>query len=264
MSSTSPARLLAQLLLLGKFKDAAELQHLLAVFEGAADLSPTHWAAAQDLRDPYEARAILAAVQGADQEGIVPKIMRVRPPVFYSATWFPSADCEALYSLQIETKGEIEGAALPLFIGLVEQLASTFDVEWGHVDVRFTRQDPSTFTKSSGCYDHASYYLHVGPLTLYPRTIFGPRLLELAPGIPSILKGTLAPNRTLPNGCLQVDLVPEPWSSSPQALKLAQVALCEALQPVGLLARPRGRFDFLPGTAWLPPTLEDATKYKAF
>ena len=262
MPSPSPARLLAQLLLLGNFKEVVALQRLLSVFEAAVDLPPTHWSAAQDLRDPYDARAILAAVQGAAKEGIVPKIMRIRPPVFYSATWFPSADCEVLYSLQVETKGEFEGAAIPLFVGLVDKLASTFLVEWGHVDVRFPYQDPKTFTKPWGCYDHASYYLQVGPLTLYPRTVLGPRLLALAPGIPSLLGDISAPCRTLPNGCLQVDLVHEPWSSTPQALKTAQIALCEALQPVGLLARPHGRDDFLPGTSWLPPTIEDATKYK--
>jgi hypothetical protein len=249
----TPVEMAAQLLIATDLRSPDGLLRLLDIFESDPATRPTHWAESLGLRDPYDRATITAAVLGAGAEGIAPTLKLAHPPFRYEATWFRDGDMQVLHSLQIETRGPIDAGIVSLFVAFVGRFVNSLSLEWGHIDVRFDGQPQATCTKPGGSYDHLGYYMRVGPTALFPRTFFGRRLLELAPNVESIVEGAGLPHQELPNGCLQVDLALDPWSSAPQMLKEAQAAAQAALQPVGLLARPEREWDYLPGAAWRPP-----------
>jgi hypothetical protein len=251
--STS-VELRAQLLIGNDLKTPDEVRKVLELFQRAPDTQPTHWAASSGLHDPYNADAILAAIENVGEEGIVPTLMRTRPPYRYLARWYADREAGILTSLQVETKGGLPSQTVPQFLDFIENLAGALAVEWGHVDMRIGGQPPGTFMKSSGSYDHVGYYSRVGPLALFPRVYFGPRLLGLAPTAQAVLERTGPPPQGLPNGTVRFDLVPQPWNANPATLKAAQASLHALLQPTGLFARPDARYELIPGAAWLPPT----------
>lgn len=251
----------AQLITYAHLRDARILAKLLAAFESDPSFAPTHWAPATGLRDPYDRAAILAAVQNAGEDGIVPTVMRTRAPSRYTAHWHGDGDGDLLFALYIETRGAFDAEIAPAFVEFVGHVATVLPIEWGHIDARFADQDPTTYMKSSGSYDHLGYYFRVGPTALFARTFFGARLLELAPQVVPIIATMGLPTERIANGGLRLDLAPKPWNCEPSVLKRAQEAVHTVLAPTSLLARPDGQGKYFAGLAWLPPTREDAQKY---
>ncbi len=248
MPAPPPVRLYAQLLLGVDLRAPSALQRLLELFAESPELAPTHWATLGGPRDPYSAKVIQQAVAKAGDDGIVPRIIRAVPPLTYSAEWFQCPDGPFLAMLKIESGDELADDLAKRFVGLVDCVAGFFPLEWGHIDMRQSRQDPSTYIKSSGTYDHPDYYLRVGPLTLFPRTYLGQRLLKLAPNISELVRLAGCQQESLASSALRFDLLPEPWRQAPSHLKAAQTELGRALDPTGIFARQTAARDF-PGTA---------------
>lgn len=172
-------------------------------------------------------------------------------------TWYGCEYVDSLFALNVESRDGIESATLPVWLNFVDRLASTFVVDWGHIDIHLTEQDPRTRMSSSGSYDHLGYYYwRFGLSTLFARNYFGPRLLEIIPELAPTVKALGLPHEHLPGDCLRVDLITDPWTANPSQLKEAQTRIQAALSDAtGLFARPReDSWEVLPGQHWQSPT----------
>ena len=248
----------AQLILGANLKDPEVASRLLAILENAQDIAPTHWGAARGLRDPYDRAAVLAALAGAGDEGIVPNIMRSRPPAAYNIQWFGNDTTESVHSLQIACKHYSQPEELLPFFKLVDSIAAAFPLDWGHLDIVFDGAPPALRMQHDGSYVHLGYYLRFGLTCLFARNYLGPRLLALSDQLSTLLKGTSAATESLDNGVIRLDLLPEPWAKTPDALKAAQLDITAALQPTGIFARPKvNRSLDMAGPRWLTPTDEE-------
>jgi len=183
-----------QLFLGANLRSATEVARLLDVLEGESDFPPTRWGAAQGLRDPYDRKAILAAIEGAGEEGMVPSIKRTKPPFRYEITWYGSDHVDGLFALDVMVSDGIEPALVPAWLTFIDRLASIFVVDWGHVDIFVAGQVPRTRMSSSGSNDHLDYYWRFGLSTLFARNYFGPRLLEIAPQLAPTVNALALPH----------------------------------------------------------------------
>jgi hypothetical protein len=238
----------AQLILLADVQESALVEKLLTLLEQDPVLPPTHWGAGMGLRDPYERAAVLEAVRSAEPGELVPHVRRLRP-VRYEAWWY--SEQAVLSSFQLESRLPIVPEAPRALCEAMSRLASVLPVDYGHVDLRFEPQERSTYMDPSGSFDHLGFYGRLGPETLYPRTFFGPRLLNMVGGVDAlrVLGPALQP---LDNGVWQLDLVPEPWSSEPVSLKQAQLPAQAELRLAGLLTQSVDGWKSAPGARWRP------------
>jgi hypothetical protein len=252
--TTHPIRALkAQLILLGDVHDPNMVEAIVSAFDGEAALQPTHWGLAGGVRDPFDRSAVLAAVESAGEEGVVPHLIRIGPPFPYDAHWYGDGDEGSVASLHVDAKGQLSQEQAASFFQALGRVAGSIPVDWGHIDVKFEGQASATDMQSSSSADHLRRYARLGPRTLYPRNYFGPRLLAIAEGGEAALRAAGLPVEQLEQGVVQLDLMPEPFMAAPEALKHAQERAHELLRPLGLFIRPINQWDDLPGLQWQSP-----------
>jgi hypothetical protein len=250
MVEATLAGLHAQLLLPGDVNAHPLLDRMVDAIEGDPLLRPTHWATAAGLRDPYDRPALIEAVQAKRPE-IVPHLLRTRGPVRYAARWYDHVS--VLGSLHLVTRGTLTPADADAFFASISAVAGVLPIEWGHVDTTFTDQAPDLAMKSSGSSDHLEYYAQLGPGCLFPRTFFGPRLLDLiGEDAATTLSRAGLPATRLPNGVLQLDLLDQPWTSDPASLRQAQQRAHPLVSATGVFRRPVGQGRDEPGPRWAP------------
>ncbi len=224
---------------MGQFLDALE-----------AEAKPTHWGSSRGLRDPYDRAALELYVDGHARADLHP-YLRGKLPARYEAHWYTGE--HGLSAIHILSVGPTMDETASIF-AVVEALADLLPTELASVDIRFVDQEASTLMAKGTNVHHLDAFVRCGPNHLFPRTILGPRLVQMMGG-PSTLDQSDADVRVLPKtAALAVDLVTDPWTASASALKQAQVSVDRHLRLTGMLARIGGNLRTLPGPRWQPPT----------
>lgn len=212
-----------------------EPERVLDLLEHSEIYRPTHWAEAQHLRDPYSRPVVNDAIEAIRQ--------RPQPDVLYVKRVIqPRYRCELRVApdspeheqgswIDITSDLQLAPGEPELLSELATALANALDVDFGLVDLQFA-DAPGDRMKTSG-HEHFGLFLEQGPSTLYARTFLGTGLMKRLGGSSALRECGLHPS-TLSETVCQVDLLSEPWSHSPSALKAAQQKALQCLRPSGV------------------------------
>lgn len=237
----------AQLILAMQPANVADTRRMLDALEATA-LAPTHWGAAAGIRSPWDRAAIERHAASETPDTLVLHLRRTRTPMMRAKIYGGDRGlCSAVFVAQPVADAAAAAALFEAFTGL----AAALPLELGSVDVRFADQDPATHCYAGGSLHHLASFADEGPHVLLPRTMFGPRLLELMGGS-AALEQCGGEVTTLAGGTVVLDLVPQPWAADPKLTKRAQAQIDRKLRLTGILARHGGPLETLPGPRWRP------------
>jgi hypothetical protein len=240
----------AQLLLLGDVYAQPLLDQMISAIEHSPLLQPTHWGSAEGVRDPYDRQALIRTAESR-RDAVVPHLLRTSGPLKYAAHWY--ATSPAIGALHIDPRGALTPELSAAFFEAISGLAGALPIEWAHINTTFAGQPQELAMISGGKALHLGYYARLGPECLFPRTILGPRLLQMIDeDVAAILERGGLPAARLPNGALQLDLLERPWASDAATLKNAQLQAHKILFPTGVFLQPVSAARDVPGPRWIP------------
>ena len=240
----------AQLILLGNAYEPANAERVFRALEAEPSLAPQRWGIEAGIRDPYDRTALVRSLADYPFDA-VPRVYRTQTPCKYSMEWFGSA---TLTTLCFNARVDQEADDLPELFAALSRLAALLPLDFGHITPEYPQQPKETKMKVSGNFSHLSYYETNGPSCLFPRTYFGQRLVSLMDAGVQRLSALHPRVKWITNGSAEVDLVPDPWSADPVAMKQAQQATQPALVASGIFCDPSLELNVLPGPRWRPPT----------
>ena len=205
----------AQLLIDAPLDKAQHAEPLLALIEDEPQLSPTHWGAYSELRDPYVRADVLQHVDKTSLGSCVPVLKRLHTPC-YSADWFSTK--VGISSLSFRPQTDMSKKDAKALVAAIGRLAARMPIEHGFVDIRWSGMDRKLRLDHPGM--HTDSYTREGPEYLHARTYFGPRSLAFFGGASAIdkLGGAVT---VLDNGAVQLDLVQSPLASDAKKIRAA-------------------------------------------
>jgi hypothetical protein len=208
-------------------------QRLLRALTGDPQGPPTHWGETASFRRRFSESDVRNFIDNLKQEdGAVPCLRRLTSPA-YVLTWTTGHEVRPQL-LWLESHNALRPDELAGLFSLADRLTALYQVEIGSVDLRDPKGDRDQYLVRSGRGYHVGTYNDQGPDALFARTYFGPRLLGLA----NTAEEGGRTLRDLPTvgSCARLDLLSEPWSRSPEALKAAQQHWWSRLALTGILA----------------------------
>jgi hypothetical protein len=219
-----------------------DLPVLLDAFEASPEFVPTHWGPTDSLRDPYGRKDLCAYIDAERRKGeeSVPSLRRVVHPR-YVATW--SAMDRLPTWLEVRTTLRLRPEDPPLFFDFAASLAERLAPDFGLVNLDFEGVSRGLALNAGGL-EHVGAYVDRGPSTLYARNFLSARLVALAGGLDALRASRAAVTPREDGGCV-LDLLPNPWTQPPAALKVAQHLVVTHLQSTAIFDRTR----------WEPPPL---------
>jgi hypothetical protein len=213
-----------------------------------SDFTPTHWGENERCRLAFDREKMIATIGAYPPDHYIPGVARRRP--FAYAGWFVT-DAGTMQKVYLEFGPPPDPAALQTVFDLGERLARHLTPLFGTVHPVWLGKGQDYNAASVLCDKELRQF---GPGSLCARTWFGPHLIDLIGR--ERLAGAVHSLVELPGGCVQADLLSDPWAHDIGTLEPARVRGMAALAEAEVFGDYSVFRKYKAGVRWVCPQPE--------